>query len=196
MTQDLQHLLEKIQRDGVDKAKTDADKIIDAAQSQARSLLEAARAEATTLTTGAQMEAEAFERRAEETIRQSARDTLLSVEKSVTALLTNLLLKEVNTALNSTDLVSGLVLEAVRAYLGGKGTVEVAAAAELVDALRAKLAAEAVAGVTVVSDATTGAGFRVRLADGRVEHDFTGAAIVDALSKQLRPRLAALMKTR
>lgn len=196
MTQDLQHLLEKIQRDGVDKAKTDADKIIDAAQSQARSLLEAARAEATMLTTGAQMEAEAFERRAEETIRQSARDTLLSVEKSVTALLTNLLLKEVNTALNSTDLVSGLVLEAVRAYLGGKGTVEVAAAAELVDALRAKLAAEAVAGVTVVTDATTGAGFRVRLADGRVEHDFTGAAIVDALSKQLRPRLAALMKTR
>ena len=56
--------------------------------------------------------------------------------------------------------------------------------------------AEAVAGVTVVTDATTGAGFRVRLADGRVEHDFTGAAIVDALSKQLRPRLAALMKTR
>ena len=195
MTQDLQHLLEKIQRDGVDKAKADADKLVEAARAQARSILDAAKAEAEKVKGDARVEAEAFEHRAEETVRQSSRDTLLSVEKAVTALLTNLLLKDVNTALNSTELVSGLVVEAVKTYLCGKGSIVVATAAKLADALRAKLAAEAATGVTVVTDETIGTGFRVKLADGRIEHTFTGAAVADSLARQLRPRLAALMKS-
>jgi V/A-type H+-transporting ATPase subunit E len=194
MTQDLQQLLEKIQRDGVDKAKSDADKLVSEAQAQARKIVEAAHAEAAKIKADARQEAEAFERRAEETVRQSARDTVLNVEKAVTALFGGLLLKDVNAALSSAELTAELAAEAVRAYIGEKGGVEVAAAAKLADALRAKLAAEAASGVTVVTDDTTGAGFRLRLAGGRVEHAFTGAAVADALAKQLRPRLAALMK--
>ena len=65
----------------------------------------------------------------------------------------------------------------------------------LTDALRAKLAAEAAdSGVTIVTDDATGSGFRLRLDNGHVEHTFTGDAIAEALAKQLRPRLAALMK--
>lgn len=194
MTQDLQQLLEKIQRDGVDKAKSDADKLVSEAQAQARKIVEAAHAEAAKIKADARQEAEAFERRAEETVRQSARDTVLNVEKAVTALFGGLLLNDVNAALSSAELTAELAAEAVRAYIGEKGGVEVAAAAKLADALRAKLAAEAASGVTVVTDDTTGAGFRLRLAGGRVEHAFTGAAVADALAKQLRPRLAALMK--
>ena len=194
MTQDLQQLLEKIQRDGVDKAKSDADKLVSEAQAQARKIVEAAHAEAAKIKADARQEAEAFERRAEETVRQSARDTVLNVEKAVTALFGGLLLKDVNAALNSAELTAELAAEAVRAYIGEKGGVEIAATAKLADALRAKLAAEAASGVTVVTDDTTGAGFRLRLANGRVEHAFTGAAVADALAKQLRPRLAALMK--
>jgi hypothetical protein len=48
--------------------------------------------------------------------------------------------------------------------------------------------------VTVVTDETTGAGFRIRLDNGRVEHAFTGASVADTLARNLRPRLAALMK--
>lgn len=194
MAQDLQQLLDKIQRDGVDKAKTEADRLIDEARAQARAILESARAEAAKITSAARAEAEAFEHRAEETMRQSARDTLLNVERSVTALFSNLLLKEVNTALESTDLVAGLAAEAVRAYLAGKTSVEVAASSKLAEVLRARLASEAASGVTVVTDETLGTGFRVRLANGRIEHTFTGAAVADSLAKQLRPRLAALMK--
>jgi V/A-type H+-transporting ATPase subunit E len=194
MTQDLQQLLEKIQRDGADKAQSEADAILAKANAQARALLEGAKSEAAKIISDARQEAEAFERRAEETIRQSARDTVLTVEKSVTRLLTQLLLKEVNAALSNTDVVAGLAVEAARAYIGGNGTVEVAAASQLADTLRSKLAADAASGVTVVTDEATGAGFRVRLDNGRIEHAFTGAAIADALAKQLRPRLAAFVK--
>ena len=195
MTQDLQQLLEKIQRDGVDKAHAEADRLLAEARAQAKATVEAARQEAAKIKADARQEAEAFERRAEETMRQSARDTVLNVEKAVTALFQNLLLTNVNTVLSEkTDLVARLAAEAVRAYLGGKGDVEVAAAAKLADVLRAKLAEDAIKGVTVVTDDATGSGFRIRLANGRIEHSFTGAAIAESLAKQLRPRLAALMK--
>ena len=195
MTQDLQQLLEKIQRDGVDKAKAEADKLLAEARAQAKATIESAHAEAAKVKAEARQEAESFERRAEETMRQSARDTVLNVEKAVTTLFQRLLLKDVTAALNEkTDLVAGLAAEAVRAYLGEKDGVEIAAASKLADILRAKFAAEAAEGVSVVTDETTGAGFRVRLANGRVEHTFTGAAVAESLAKQLRPRLAALLK--
>ncbi|MDR2849564.1 MAG: hypothetical protein LBW77_03360 [Verrucomicrobiota bacterium] len=193
MTQDLQQLLEKIQRDGVDKGQAEADKLLAETRAQAKAILDSARAEAAKAKADAKQEAEAFERRAEETIRQAARDTLLNVEKAVTALFARLLLDDVKAALNAPALVSGLAAEAVRAYLGGQGGVEIVAAAGLADALRAKLTAQAAAGVTVTTDDATGAGFRVRLANGRIEHDFTGPALAETLAKSLRPRLATLM---
>ena len=195
MTQDLQQLLEKIQRDGADKAKAEADRLLAEARAQAEATLASARAEAEEIKADARQEAEAYGLRAEETIRQAARDTLLNVEKAVTALFSKLLLTDVNTALDSTDIVAALASDAIHAYLGGKSPVEVSASATLADALRSKLAAEAVTGVTVVTDEAAGSGFRIRLAGGRIEHTFTGAAVADALAKQLRPRLAALMKS-
>ena len=195
MTQDLQLLLEKIQRDGVDKAKAEADRLLTDAQAQARTIIDAARAEAAAIKAGARQDAESFERRAEETIRQSARDTVLNVEKAITNLLSGLLLKEVNAALSDTGLTATLAAEAVRAYMNGQSHIEVSAGAKLADALRTKLAAEAANGVDIVTDETAGTGFRVCLAGGRVEHTFTGATVAETLAKQLRPRLAALMKS-
>lgn len=194
MTQDLQQLLEKINTDGVEKARTEAAKILAQANEQAKALVDAATREAAQKVSTAKEESKAFERRAEETIRQSARDTLLNVEKAVTDMLSALLLKEVKAAMNTPELVSRLAAEAVRAYISGKAGMEVATSATLVDALRATLAAEAADGVTVVIDNQTGSGFKVRLAKGRIEHDFSGTAVADALAKNLRPKLAALLK--
>jgi V/A-type H+-transporting ATPase subunit E len=195
MTQDLQQLLEKINTDGVEKAKSEGTKIIDQANAKANAIVATATRNAEQMVAHAKQEAEAFERRAEETIRQSARDTVLNVEKSVTAMLTALLLKDVNTTMSTSELVAQLAAEAVRAYIQEKGGMDVVASSKLVDAIRAKLAAEALNGVTVISDDHTGAGFKVRLANGRIEHDFSGAAVADALSKNLRPKLAALLKS-
>ncbi len=96
MTQDLQQLLEKIQRDGVDKAQAEADALLSDARAQAASLLDAAQAEAVKIKAEARQEAEAFEHRAEETMRQAARDTVMKVEKAVIHLLQRLLLENVN----------------------------------------------------------------------------------------------------
>ncbi len=194
MTQDLQQLLEKIQRDGVEKAQGEAERIVNNANNEAKAIIEKARATAETLKSEAQQSAEAFERRAEETIRQAARDAVLNVEKSVTNLFEQLLLSDVNRNFEQSEsLVGELAMEAARAYIAGSASIEVVAADKLADNLRARLSAEANKGIKVVTDETTGSGFAVRLANGRIEHAFTGQAVAEALARQLRPRLAKLM---
>ena len=91
------------------------------------------------------------------------------------------------------DAPAALAGDAIKALAAGSADVQVAANAQLADALRAQLAADAAAGVKVVTDESAGAGVSVRLDGGRVEHDFSEKAIAAALAKRLRPDLAKIV---
>ena len=192
MAEELQQLLEKIQRDGVDKANAEAAAIVAKAKAEADAIVKKAQEDAAAAEAKGKADAEAYAARAKETISQAARDTVLKVKQDVMELLKKLLLQNVTAAL-ATEAVP-LAAAAVKELVTGSATAEIAAAPKLVDALRAQLAAQAQGGVKVVSDETTGAGFTVRLDNGRVEHDFTDAAISEALAQRLRADLAALLK--
>ena len=187
--EDLQSLLEKINRDGVEKADAEAKRIVDAAKARAEAIVKEARDEAAKAKADAEKAAADYATRAAETVAQAARDTILKIEASVTAMLTSLLAKDVDKTLSDEKNVAALALEAVK---GLTGAAEVAVPAKLAQALKAQLAAQQ--NLTVVTDDTLGTGFSVRLDGGRVEHAFTGAAIADELAKRLRPDLARLVK--
>ena len=191
MAEELQQLLEKIQRDGVDKANAEAAAIVAKAKAEAEALVKKAQEDAAAAEAKGKADAEAYAARARETIAQAARDTVLKVKEDVTKLLTQLLAQDVSAAL-ATEAVP-LAAAAVKELVTGSGA-EVAASAKLVDVLRAQLAAQAQNGVKVVAAEMTGAGFTVKLDNGRVEHDFTDAAIAGALAQRLRADLAALLK--
>lgn len=194
MTQDLQELLEKIQRDGIDKAQGEADKLIAEAKAKAASIIKEAQAKAQATQAEAEQRSVEFQNRAEATIQQAARNTLLSVEQAVTKLLEQLLLHTIKTSFaENQQQIGALALEAARTYLQDADTLELASTEQLAELLRAQLAQKAQKGITVVTDPNADTGFSVRLADGRIEHAFTGAAITEVLARQLRPRLAALM---
>ena len=192
MAEELQQLLEKIQRDGVDKANAEAAAIVAKAKDEANALVKKAEEEAAATRAKAEEEAAAYAARARETISQAARDTVLKVKEDVTKLLTKLLAQDVTAALANEAVP--LAAAAVKELVTGSAAAEVAAAPKFVDALRAQLAAQAQDGVKVVADEMTGAGFTVKLDNGRVEHDFTDAAIAGALAQRLRADLAALIK--
>ncbi len=192
MAEELQQLLEKIQRDGVDKANAEAAAIVAKAKEEANALVKKAEEEAAATRAKAEEEAAAYAARARETISQAARDTVLKVKEDVTKLLTKLLAQDVTAALANEAVP--LAAAAVKELVTGSAAAEVAAAPKFVDALRAQLAAQAQGGVKVVADEMTGAGFTVKLDNGRVEHDFTDAAISGALAQRLRSDLAALIK--
>ncbi len=189
MSEDLQSLLEKINREGVEKAHAEADKIIAEAKAKAAEIVKSANDEAAKAKADAEQAAKDYSSRAEETVRQAARDTVLKVEASVTALLEKTLAKDVDKALADDSTVGALVAEAIKGLVGA---VEVAANPKLASALKAQLAAQQ--NVTVVMDDTLGTGFAVKTEGGRVEHAFTGDAIATELAKRLRPDLAKLMK--
>ena len=192
MAEELQNLLEKIKRDGVDKANAEAAAIVAKAKAEADALVKKAQEDAAAAEAKGKADAEAYAARARETISQAARDTVLKVKQDVMELLKKLLLQNVTAAL-ATEAVP-LAAAAVKELVTGSATAEIAAAPKLVDALRAQLAQQAQDGVKVVADETTGAGFTVKLDNGRVEHDFTDATISEALAQRLRADLANLLK--
>lgn len=187
--EDLQSLLEKINRDGVEKAEAEAQRIVAAAKARAAECVAAAKAEAEKAKAEAEKAAADYAARAAETVRQAARDTVLKVEAAVTEVLERLLARGVDRSLGDEASVAALVTEALK---GLTGPGEVAVGPKLAAALQAQLAGTP--GFTVVMDEMLGTGFSIRLDGGRVEHSFTGETVAAELAKRLRPDLAALLK--
>ena len=187
--EDLQGLLEKINREGVEKADAEAKKIIDDARAKADALIKDALAQAAQSKADAEKASAAYAERAAETIRQAARDIIIGVKDSVTALLERLLAKDVNKALG--DSAAQIATDAIK-DLTGSG--EITCGPKLAAALKAQLAANG--NIKVTADEALGAGFTVKTDGGRVEHDFTPETISAELAKRLRPDLAKLVVSR
>ncbi len=187
--EDLQNLLEKINREGVEKAEAEAARIVADAKTKADALLKDAAEKAQAITSTAERDAVASTQRANETIRQGARDLVLSVKASLDSLFEKVLLKDVEKALNDEATVQALVTEAIK---GVTGSVEVALPPQLAPALKAQLAASG--NVTIVVDESLGQGFSVKTDSGRVESAFTAEVVASEIAKRLRPDLANLLK--
>jgi len=198
MGTDLQHLLDKIQTEGLDKAKAGADALLAQARGEALQLATAAQQQAGEMAARAREEADAHQQRATEAIRQAGRNVLLNVEKSTRELVEKLLLREVKSAMALAEVLTPLIQDTVRAYVAQGENVSVRLpqnAGALLPALLEKLRLEAESGkLEVVLDAAQNSGFSLRVQDGRVEHDFTAEAVAAAMSKTLRPQLAELLK--
>jgi len=186
--EDLQSLLEKINRDGVEKAEAEAKKIVDAAKAKAEAMIADARAEAAKAKAEAEKASADYASRAADTIRQASRDVVLQIKDSVTGLLEGVLAGDVRKALADEKTASSLVQAAIK-DLTGPG--EITCRAELAKVLAGELAATS--GFTVVTDESQGVGFTVRLEGGRVEHSFTDKVIAAELARRLRPDLAKLI---
>ena len=189
MSEELQSLIEKINRDGVEKANAEAERIVAEAREQAAMIVKTAKDEAAKSAKAAKDESELSAERAKETLRQAARDAIISVEGAVTRLLEKILAANVDDALSNPATAADMAGDAVKTLVG---TGEIIAGPKIAAALKAELTSKQ--NFTVVMDETLGSGFKVKMEGGRVEHDFTGATVAAELAKRLRPDLAALMQ--
>lgn len=83
MAEELQSLLEKINTDGIQKARAAGDEILAAARKQADEIIAAANAKAQTIVNEAGEEARRTVERSENAIRQSARDVALQLKSEL-----------------------------------------------------------------------------------------------------------------
>jgi V/A-type H+-transporting ATPase subunit E len=200
MPEELQSLLEKIQKDGVDKAEVEAKDIVSSAQAKAKDIIADAKKEAEALLKKAEVDGTSFQTRGEKALQQAARDVILSVADAVNSTLEALVKGEVSKAMDDTS-VAQMVLEVVKAYANNKSAdtrIEVLLNDKqkkaITDYLNAKCADAMKKGLEIKSDNTVVSGFRVSMPDANVEHDFSEAAITEALCQLLRPQLQEIVK--
>ncbi len=193
MAEDLQALMERIQNDAVDKAELEATSIISKAKEKAAEIVKAAEQEAQAKLEQADKDAEAFTERSERTLEQSARDLLLSVGKNLEKMILDLLGLQVEKSLDETT-VKSMLLSIAKSY---SSDIEVdfseADAAKLTSFVMGEFAKQLKAGVKVESDKGVKFGFRVKLDQGKVSHEFTEQAMAESLSALLRPQLAKIV---
>ncbi|HAS81238.1 MAG TPA: hypothetical protein DCS43_00800 [Verrucomicrobia bacterium] len=198
MAEELQGLLDRIQKEGVERADTEARQIADEARAKARRLIADAEKEAAALIQKARAESDLFLKRSESALHQVARDVILTVGEAVTETLQALVGKRIDAAL-TTEALPGLIHEAVKAYCS-------ASTAQPIEVLLSESQQAAVsalfmnqfrndmkAGLTIQGSRSVLSGFRVSLTDRGIQHDFTGEALTEAIGRLLRPQLADIV---
>ena len=199
MSEDLQSLLDRIQKDGVDKAETRAAEIIAAAESKAQTIIGEAQAEAKRLVAQADRDSASFAERGRKSIEQAGRDVVLTVENSVTAAFEKLVAAKVKDSL-TIDVLKQMLGRIVEAYCakGKSDHIEVLVnpsdEAALKDFMLSAFAESVRKGLTIKGDSAVVSGLKISIVDEDVYHDFSADAVTEALCHLLRPQLAAIMK--
>lgn len=193
MAEELQSLLDRIQSEGVAKAEARAAEIVAAAEKRAADIVAAAEKRAADLRSAAEADAATLQSRAEQSLQQAARDVRLQVGAAIQETLERVLRKDVRAALADPAFLQRYVELAAKSA-GGAAEMRVPEdqAAALADYARSRLVDEVSKGLKIAPDSDVAAGIRVLLDDGRVEHDFTDDAVMEALSRVVRPSLAKL----
>jgi len=199
MAEELQNLLDRIQKDGVERAEARAAKIVAEAEQAAARLREEAEAEAEALREQGAQDAEAFLQRARKSLEQAARDVVLSVGDAVTATMQELVRSDVAAAL-SPQALQEILVKAVESYFGSDTAAGLDIllgeddCAALTASFRARLGRAIAGGIELTPVRSVVSGFRVAVRGENVEHDFTAEAIAESMAQLVRPQIAEIVR--
>ena len=199
MAEELQHLIERIRKEGVESGEKAAEALVTEAKKKAAAIVADAQKQARDLAAKAETDAAAFSERGKKTLEQAARDLLISIGGAVGAVVGGIADAKVSAAL-SPELVGQMLLKLAEAYArdGGAGGIVAMLGEADAAAVKAYFAKEyqnkLAAGIQIESDKGIFQGFRVGAKGGQVFHDFTKEAIADSLGSFLRPELAQIVK--
>lgn len=196
----LQELVEKIKKNGVETAEAKAAQIITAAETKAMAIVKAAQAEADSIVKMAAAEAERSEKAAVSAIKQAGRNLLISFRDGIIVELDALIKTETAKSYDSA-MLKDLVPAAVKAWVAAGGADDVsvllspADASSLQAGFTAALKSTLSKGVEIRSDASITGGFRIGTKDGAAYYDFSADSVAELFSAYLNPRVAEIMKS-
>ncbi|MAS98199.1 MAG: hypothetical protein CMF29_04650 [Kiritimatiellaceae bacterium] len=192
MADKIQHLIDQIQKEGIDSATKQADEIIANAKQQAQQLIANTEKECADRRTSAEQDSAALTERSIKTIKQAGRDLLILLGQSCEKVISSSLQLSIENAL-SADLLKDLIKKSIT---GESGSIEIMVNESEVKALTAycaELAAESGSDISLSGHSEVLSGFTLGFKDKNVYLDFTGETIADALGGFLRPELAKLV---
>lgn len=199
MADELQSLIERIQREGVEKAEADAAVIVTRAKAKASEIIKAAEAQAQVLLKQADADARVYTERSTITLTQAARDVLLAVGQGLESILNEVVRKQVGQALSPETLqvMLGRIAQAYAAHGMNENRLTVLLSPDDQQSLERLVEAgvcDALGqGVDLRADDRIVKGFRISIQDGHVVHDFTQGTIAAAIGELLKPHLAEIV---
>ena len=194
----VQELIDKIKKDGIESASGEADRIKREAEAQAKRIVDAANKEAQDIITRGKADAERSEKAGIAAIEQASRNLTLAFKGEIQNLLDKIVFQDVSASYKEDVLKSSLPdLLKSWAAKGGDSLALILSEAELskIQAyFNEKLSAELKKGLELKSDRNLGAGFRIANKDGSAYFDFSAEAVAELLSAYLNPRLGDILK--
>ncbi|MEF8728043.1 MAG: ATPase [Accumulibacter sp.] len=199
MAIELQHLIDRINQEAVEKGEQEANRILAQAREQAAALVREGEAAARAHREQAEKDSAVFVERSTRTLEQAARDLLISVGQAVEDIISDIVSDATDEALDP-DTLKRMMVKMAQAYAERNGTesrIEVLVGkedqSELVRFFARQYRHRLVRGLNIRANAGVRRGFRVILDNDRVQHDFTRPAIAEALGNFLRPHLAEIV---
>ena len=199
MAEELQHLIDRIQKEAVQAAEDKAGHILSQAKEKAAAMVKDAEAKAKASLAKADKDAEAFTERSTKALEQAARDLLISVGQGVENILQDIVDESVDKAL-SLDVLKQMLVKMAEAYAqrqGDESRIELLISEqdqkELIQFFADQYKAKMLHGVEVHVDSSVFKWFKVSFVDSHVYHDFTKEAIAESLVSFLRPQLAEIV---
>ena len=195
----LQELIDRIKKDGVEAAETEAETILKEAKEKADKIIFDAQTQADKILLNTKNESERMIRSGEDAIRQAGRNLLISFRESVTRELNAIVGKEV-TAVYSSDMFAQLVVNVVECWANKPDAEDIAVILNsedlksLEETLLAGLKDRMLKGVTLKANDNFDGGFRIAVNNGSAYYDYSAEAVVDMLSNYLSPKVTELLK--
>ena len=194
----LQELIDKIKKEGIETASKEAKQLKQDAEEENQRLLEAAKKEAAGIVERAKQEAERMEKTGVAALEQASRNLVLVFKAQIQELLGKLVADAVSESY-SIDVIKVLLPELIRNW-AIKNTDSLSVLLpendlkKLDNAFKAKLAATLKGGVELKLDKNISCGFRVAEKDGSAFYDFSEEAVAQLLFAYLSPKLAETIK--
>jgi len=194
----VQELIDKIKRDGIESATAEAVKIRQDAEAEAKRIVDVAKREAAKIAEKAAKDAERAEKAGMAALGQASRNLLLVFKDEVQALLDRLVALQVKDSLND-DVMKKALPEMLSAWSAKEqGSLEVllsaASLAKLKSFFETKLAAAIKKGLELRSDAGLSGGFKIANKDGSAYYDFSAESVAEMLCAYLNPKLAETLR--
>jgi V/A-type H+-transporting ATPase subunit E len=195
----LQELIEKIKKDGIEAASTEASQLKTQAETEAKRIVEGARKEAEAIVAKAKADADRFEKAGIASVGQASRNLVLAFKTEIQAILDKLIARELAASYGD-DTLKAVLPEIVKGWAaGGADSLSLILPEAQLKKLEAffqeKLSSELKKGLELKSDRNLGAGFRIANRDGSAYYDFSAESVAELLSAYLNPRLAEILQT-
>ena len=195
----VQELIDKIKRDGIESASEEAARLKREAEAEARQIVESAKKEAEDIISRGKQDAGRSEKAGIAALEQASRNLVLAFKGEIQALLDKLVNQQLGASYGE-DTLKAALPELLKSWAAkGEDDLAVLLPEGQLDKLRGffneKLTAELKKGVELKSDRNLAGGFRIANRDGSAYYDFSAESVAELLSAYLNPRLAEILKT-